>query len=71
MPDFQSLPTAIPTTEAVAPITSEQVAFAGEDLADDVALGIVLQDVEIAEKYLQSKGLVTALDMAMTFIEPM
>jgi len=54
MPDFQSLPTAIPTTEAVAP-SHLSSRLRGRRPADDVALGIVLQDVEIAEKYLQSK----------------
>jgi hypothetical protein len=61
---FETLPQAISTTEALTPITAEEVAFQGEDLSDEVALGIVLQDTEIAEKYLQSKGLISALDTA-------
>jgi hypothetical protein len=64
MSGFEQLDTAISVTEALAPPTAETVAFAGEDLDDVSALGIVLADTEIAEKYLQSKGMITALDAA-------
>jgi hypothetical protein len=61
---FENLPQAINVTEALAPLTADTVAFADESLSDTEALGIVLQDVEISEKYLQSKSLIAALDDA-------
>jgi hypothetical protein len=61
---FENLPQAISVTEALAPPTADTVAFADEQLTDEVALGIVLADTEIAEKYLLSRGLITALDSA-------
>jgi hypothetical protein len=64
MSGFENLDTAINVTEALAPLTADTVAFADEQLTDEAALGIVLADTEIAEKYLQSRGLITALDAA-------
>jgi hypothetical protein len=64
MSGFEQLDTAISVTEALVPLTADKVAFADETLTDESALGIVLQDVSTAEKYLQSKGLITALDSA-------
>lgn len=64
MTDFLNLPQAISVTEAMTPVQAKDVAFADEDLSDEAALGIVLQDVDIAEKYLLTKSLITGLDQA-------
>ena len=62
MRGFNELDTAIQAPNLN--ITANDVAFDGEDLADDVALSIVLQDTEEAERYLQSKSLVVEMDRA-------
>jgi len=62
--EFEQLSTAIPAAESLAPITAENTAFADEQLSDETALGIVLADVDTAEKYLQSKGIIINLDQA-------
>lgn len=51
---------AIAQTSAVNP-TLEQTVFPGEQLSDDAALGLVLQDVSTGIAYLQSKALLPAL----------
>lgn len=61
---FDQLEQAIPTTEAMAPITSENAAFHDEGLSDEAALGIVLADVTFAESYQQSKSIVSNMDLA-------
>jgi hypothetical protein len=62
MNSFDSLEDAIisPNTS----ITPDETAFADEELSDEVALAIVLQDTSTAETYLQSKALVTSMDRA-------
>ena len=72
---FEQLPHAIDEGQAQAPITAEQVRPAGEDWADDVALGIVLADAMETVAYLQSKGLVplgieSADDLVRAYIRP-
>lgn len=64
MAGFETLKSAIPEGEAQEPITSSEVAFDGDELSDEAALKIVLQDVVVAEKYLQSKNQVVELDSA-------
>jgi len=54
---LENLSTAIDEGRAQAPQTPEQIKFAAEKLADEVALGIVTADVNNAEKYLYSKAL--------------
>src|SRR6266704_3475734 len=56
MSGFENLPQAIDPGAALNPIQPEQVAFRGEDLADEQALGIVLQDTQAAEAFILSKG---------------
>jgi hypothetical protein len=62
--EFEQLSQAIPTAESLAPIVAQDTAFADEELSDKTALGIVLQDVDTAEKYLQSKNIISNLDNA-------
>lgn len=62
MNGFEQLEEAILSPEA--PITPEETAFSDEDLSDDAALAIVLADTNTAEAYLQSKSLVSGLDVA-------
>jgi hypothetical protein len=62
--EFESLEQAIPAVESLAPVQAADTAFADEQLSDETALAIVLADTNTAEQYLQSKGLITALDMA-------
>jgi hypothetical protein len=61
---FAGLPEAvdqgIAQTAAINP-TPEQTAFADEELSDETALGLVLQDVSTGIAYLQSKALLPAL----------
>ena len=61
---FAGLPEAvdqgIAQSAAINP-TPEQTAFADEELTDDVALGLVLQDVSTGIAFLQSKALLPAL----------
>jgi hypothetical protein len=61
---FANLPEAIDPgaaqQAAVAPVP-EQTAFADEELSDEAALGLVLQDVGTGIAYLQSKALLPTL----------
>ena len=45
-------------------IPAEEVAWAGEELSDETALGIVLADVEKAEQFIQSKKMVLDWEQA-------
>ena len=62
--EFEQLQQAIPAAESLAPVQADDTAFADEQLDDVNALKIVLADVNTAETYLQSKGLITNLDSA-------
>lgn len=55
---FENLEGAVDLNEAMQPITADEVATADDQWSDDVALGIVLEDVSGALDFLQSKGLV-------------
>lgn len=56
MSGFEQLEGAVDQGAALRLQRPEDVAFSGQRLSDEVALGLVLQDVQIAEKYLQSKN---------------
>ena len=62
MAGFENLEQAI--QQPVVTFTPDNVAFSDEDLSDEVALSIVLQDTDTAEKYLQSKSLLASMDTA-------
>lgn len=64
MSGFEQLEQAIDPGVALNPIQPDEVAFYDEDLEDEKALGLVLNDVTTAEAYLQSKSLITAMDQA-------
>lgn len=75
MGGFQSLPNAIDASQQQAQITKEQVKPAGEQLSDEVALGIVLADTQDTLSYLQSKGLVplgieNSDDLVRAYVRP-
>lgn len=61
---FSELPQAIDETTGYDQIRSDEVAFEGEDLKDDVALKILLQDVNVAETHFQSKTLSADFNLA-------
>jgi hypothetical protein len=62
MSGFEQLEQAIQPT--LDPLLPEEVAFQDEELSDEVALSIVLQDVVIAESFRQSKNQVADMDDA-------
>lgn len=62
MAGFEQLDTSIQVPQPIT--TPDQLAFGDEELSDEVALSIVLQDTETAEKYLQSKSIISSLDQA-------
>lgn len=64
MSGFEALEQAIDPGVALAPMQPEDVAFYDEALEDEHALGLVLNDVNSAEAYLQSKGFIAAMDNA-------
>jgi hypothetical protein len=72
MSGFEQLEQAI--QQPVQTITANDVAFSDEDLTDEVALSIVLQDTDTAEKFMQSKSLLAGLDTAddlyRAFVKP-
>lgn len=53
---FETLKQAIDPGLALGPLTPEQTKFADEKLSDASALGIVLQDIGYAERYVGSKA---------------
>lgn len=53
---FQDLKTALDPGSAQRPLTKEDVAFDGEKLSDQTALGLVLQDINYAESFASSKA---------------
>jgi hypothetical protein len=57
MSGFEQLPGAVNEGAALAPQTAEQTAFEDEKLADEQALGLVLTDVSLAERFVTGKGL--------------
>lgn len=61
---FENLEQAIPSAEALQTILAKDVAFEDEQLTDEIALGIVLRDVDIAEAFLLSKGVISRMDQA-------
>lgn len=63
MPGFESLANAIHQGAALAPITAGEVQF--ENLwSDEVAVGIVMADVNAALSYEQAKSFVTSIEVA-------
>src|SRR5580692_11520723 len=66
MSGFETLPQYIDPAIAQSPdIPAADTAFAGEELDDRTALGLVLSDVSDSVTYLESKGLIpTGVDMA-------
>lgn len=56
----ESIEPGLAQSTAVQP-TLEQTAFADEDLSEEAALGLVLQDVQTGLAYLQSKALLPTL----------
>lgn len=63
MSGLENLPQAIlPIIPAQIPV--EDVAWSGEELSDETALGIVLADVERTEQYVQSKNMVINWELA-------
>lgn len=64
MSGFESLEQAIDPGVAYQPILAEDTAFYDEQLEDEIALGIVLNDTTSAENYLQSKNLIAGMDQA-------
>lgn len=73
---FQDLPQAVDPSEGLKPhIEPDETAFAEEDLADEVAIRIVLNDASDAVNYLQSKGLMpsgidNADDLVRGYVKP-
>jgi hypothetical protein len=55
--DFTQLDSALDEGQALSPLTSEEVKFRDEQLADQAFLKIVLQDVISSEQYLGEKAL--------------
>src|SRR5580704_13269269 len=75
MSGFDQLEAAISESEALAPITPDEVRTDDQQWSDEVALGIVLEDTQSSLAYLQSKGLVpqgleNADDMVRAFSKP-
>jgi hypothetical protein len=62
MSGFEQLPGAVNEGAALAPQTAEQTAFEGEKLADEQALGLVLTDVSLAERFVTGKGLACVVE---------
>jgi hypothetical protein len=56
---FENLDTAVDQSAALAPITPETAKFSDEQLADATAVGLVIADANIAEKFISSKALPT------------
>lgn len=72
---FEVLPGAVDLSQAGDQLTPEEVRPAGDDWSDDVALGIVLEDVSNSLAYLESKGLVptgieNADDLVRAYVRP-
>ena len=63
MPGFETLKQAGDLNAAMAPVTPEQVEIR-DPWADDVALGIVLADVDAAIAYEQAKSFITSIEVA-------
>lgn len=63
MAGFEALEQAIPLGTAEAPITPEEVKFT-DQWADDVALGIVVNDITSGISYEQAKNFVTNMETA-------
>jgi hypothetical protein len=57
---FETLPGAVSEGAALAPLTPDEVKFSDEQLEDQKALGLVLVDAAMAEKFLSSKALPAA-----------
>ncbi len=62
MSGFENLPQAIQPN--LDPLTAEETAFPDQELSDEVALSIVLQDVATAERFRQSKNQQAEMDHA-------
>lgn len=72
---FETLPGAVDLSQAGDQIRASEVRPAGEDWSDEVALGIVLEDVSNSLGYLESKGLVpigieNADDLVRAYVRP-
>src|SRR5271155_4658107 len=63
MGGFPGLKNAITEGDALAPLTVDQVVVKGE-WDDDVALGIVLADINAGLAYEQAKSFITAIEVA-------
>lgn len=57
MSGFESLKQALDVGTGLDRLTPEELAFRDQQLADETALKIVLQDVQLAEQYINSKAL--------------
>lgn len=63
MPGFEQLEQAIPLGTAMAPLMESDVEFV-DPWRDEVALGIVIADVDAALAYEQAKAFVTSIEVA-------
>jgi hypothetical protein len=65
MPGFEYLPQAVDLGKALSPITPDEVRTEEDQLwSDEVALGIVVADVDAGIAYEQSKNFVTNMEVA-------
>lgn len=55
---------AIDEGRALEPLKASEVAFPGEEMTDEAALALVLQDTTVAEKFINGKNLPVAWDAA-------
>lgn len=71
---FENLKNAITGGAVMAPQTPDKTAFDDEQFSDETALGLVLQDADIAVKYLSSKSLPALWnnidDLLRAFVQP-
>lgn len=63
MSGLEQLKQALDEGQALGPIEAKDTAFPSEGLSDESALKLVLQDTDVAEKYLNSKALPNEWDV--------
>lgn len=69
MPGFENLEQATPQGLAQAPILADEVRFPDEEeWSDEVALGIVLADIDAGIAFEQAKNFITTMEMTDDFI---